>query len=110
MLAPVKNSIVRIIYMNQATGLKLGLSLQVSEYACMISLLSTKGLLAPGTSNAPANGTSLINFIDFFRQSEFSQMVPLLLLWRWCLPKASKSKMVLARSVGDCRDLEHAAD
>lgn len=37
-------------------------------------------------------------------------MVPLLLLWRWCLPKASRSNMVLARSVGDCRELEHAAD
>lgn len=49
MLLPVKHGIVCIIYVNQTTGFKLGLSVQISEYACMTPLLSMKGLLAVRT-------------------------------------------------------------
>ena len=48
-LAPVKHSIVCVIDVNQTTGLKLGLSLQISEYTCMILLLSTQIADALGT-------------------------------------------------------------
>ena len=49
MLLPVKNGIVCVVDVNQTTGFKLGLSVQVSEYACVRPLLSMKGLLAVRT-------------------------------------------------------------